>query len=331
VPDEIVSVSSDEAVLLVDGTPRTYSGLPSSGTVTLDGLEVTTLPRPGERLSTVTTANDVHFGETVCGDLWDSTPTFSVDEDAEPYPTMMSRLAVGEMAALEPDAVIVKGDLTRDGLPEEYQAFLDCYQAAFDTRLTYVRGNHDCYREQEYAGWPFQEVHLEGAVIALLDTSRPTFTNGSISDGQLEQLDELAARVDLPVIVMGHHPIWDSRTEPRDDTVFSLLPEATEALLDVFARRTNLVTYAAGHTHRTHVYEIDGVPFVQVASLKDFPGAWCEYQIHDGGILQIVHRVLHPDALAWSELTRGMYSGAYGDYAYGSIDERCRLIDIRRV
>ena len=128
------------------------------------------------------------------------------------------------------------------------------------------------------------------------------------------------------MIVLGHHPIWDARTQPRNDNVFSLTPEPTEGPPEVFARRPRLVTNAAGHTHRTHVIDVDGVPFVEVATVKDFPGVWCEYQVFSGGILQVVRRISHPAALAWTEMTRAMFDGAYGLFASGSLEERCRLV-----
>ena len=42
-------------------------------------------------------------------------PTFRVPEGAEPYPVTMNRGAVAEMPAIDPAAVVVKGDLTSDG------------------------------------------------------------------------------------------------------------------------------------------------------------------------------------------------------------------------
>jgi len=330
-PPEVVSVSSDEAVVLREGSWTTYRGLDASTSYVLDGAPVTTLARPGERLATVATTNDVHFGEQVCGMVEgaDMGPVFSVPDGAEGYPEMMSRHGVAEIAEHQPDAVVVKGDLTADGTEEQYRAFLGCYGAAFGDRLLHVRGNHDCYRYQQFAATPFQEIAVPGALVALLDTCRPGRVNGELHAEQLDALDELGARADRPVIVLGHHPIWDARIEPRHDEVFGLLPASTEALVAVMTRRPALVTYAAGHTHRTHVVEIGAVPYVEVASLKEFPGAWCEYQIFDGGILQVVRRVRHPEALAWSERTAAMYQGAFRPYAYGDLAERCRLLRLR--
>ena len=79
----------------------------------------------------------MHFGETACGVVEgsDTGPVFSVPPGAEPYPEVMNRGAVGEIAAVEPDAVVVKGDLTAMGTPAEYDRFVEVYQAAFGDRL----------------------------------------------------------------------------------------------------------------------------------------------------------------------------------------------------
>lgn len=61
--------------------------------------------------------------------------------------------------------------------------------------------------------------------------------------------------------------------------------------------------------------------------MKDFPGSWAEYRVCEQGILQVHHRISTPDALAWSEKTRGMYAGTYGHYAFGRIEDRCFVID----
>ena len=83
----------------------------------------------------------------------------------------------------------------------------------------------------------------------------------------------------------------------------------------MLARRPALVAYTAGHTHRHRVRRVDGVPSIEVGCVKDFPGTWAEYRVHDGGILQVVHRMSSPEALAWSESCRGLYADFGVDYA----------------
>ena len=74
----------------------------------------------------------------------------------------MNRAVVDEMLELDPDAVVVKGDLTDSGRAEEYEAFLACY-GRLGERFHHVRGNHDAMRDPELArqGAPYA-VHLDG-------------------------------------------------------------------------------------------------------------------------------------------------------------------------
>lgn len=325
---EVTTVAHNEVVVF-DGTAlTTHDDLRPDTWYEFRGHHVETLSDLGEALATIATVNDVHFGETECGVIsgTDIGPTFSVGPDDEPYPEMMNRGAIVEIAALNPDAVIVKGDLTCRGTLEEYHRFLDFYQAAFGERLHHVRGNHDSYHGQVFADFAMQEVTVEGATLAILDTARHEQTTGSISTDQLEWLDELASRASTPVLVFGHHHAWNPEVDPRRDDFFGIHPDDSESLFEVFARRTNLAGYFAGHTHRNrcqYIRAAGGAPFVEVACVKDFPGAVAEYRVFDGGIQQVFRRISAPDAMAWSEKTRVMYEGGYAAYAMGHLDDRC--------
>lgn len=301
-----------------------------------------TLPAPtGELRCVFTTVNDVHFGEMTAGQIDDHElgPIRRAAPGAEPYPEVMNRAAVSEMAALDPTVVIVKGDLSLDGAPEEWAAFEACYRGAFGERLHVVRGNHDAYRHQtEYAG--DQRIELPGVTIALLDTTIPGATTGNLTGDQIDWLDTLAADSTSPVIVMGHHQQWIPGTsaEPnetrRSDDYFGLHPDASDQLDDVCVRRPSIVAYAAGHTHRHRVRAMaeSGVASIEVGCTKDFPGTWAEYRVHDGGIMQVVHRMSSPEALAWSEPCRGLYADFdidYGTYALGELSDRCFVLPLR--
>jgi predicted phosphodiesterase len=332
---ELMSVSDDDAVVFDGALRRVYGGLDPDTEVELDGVTLRTLPRPGELLSRFATVNDVHFGETSCGlvDGTDIGPVFSVADGEEPYPDFMNRGAVGEIVAIDPAAVVVKGDLTAGGTADEYQQFLDCYQPAFGDRLHHVRGNHDAYHGEVFADVATQEIEVPGARLALLDTARPHQVNGSLSTDQLDWLDELAARSGEPVLVFGHHHMWNPARDHRTDDFFGLRPDAAEALLAIVARRPSIVGYFAGHTHRNRRVLVDGadvVPWVEVGCVKDYPGTWAEYRVFDGGILQVARRISTPTALGWSEQTRHMYEGGYAEYALGNLDDRCFLIDTKR-
>jgi 3',5'-cyclic-AMP phosphodiesterase len=329
---DLTTVADDEAVLHDGTTEHRYPGLESDTEHHLDGHRFRTLPRPpGERLATVCTVNDVHYGEVECGVLngIDDHPIYTTAPGDEPYPDLMNRCAIADIRAAEPDAVVVKGDLTSMGTRAEYQAFLDAYGPAFGERMLHVRGNHDAYHGEDFASAAPLSRTLPGVTLAVLDTSIPGKASGGVSAESLEWLDTLAAEADRPVLVFGHHHPWNPDSGVRPEAYFGINPDDSERLVEVVARRPRIAGYFAGHTHRNRVRRFSAtrdVPWVEVACVKDFPGAWAEYRIFEGGILQVFRRISAPEALAWSEKTRDLYGGIYEEYAFGALDERCFVI-----
>lgn len=328
-PLEVTTVGHDLAVLHRGAVARHLDGLAADTVHVVDGAEFRTLPRPGgELLCRFATTNDVHFGETQCGlvEGLELGPALMSGPGEPPYPETMNAGAVAEITAIDPAAVLVKGDLTAAGTVEEYEAFLACYEPAFGDRLFHVRGNHDAYHGATFADTAVQRIDLPGVTLALLDTTIPREATGQITVTQLEWLDDLAADADRPVLVFGHHHPWDPAADERPDGYFGIHPDDSEAFVELVARRPRIRGYFAGHTHRNRrrLFAATGdVPFVEVACVKDFPGAWAEYQVYEGGILQLMHRISTPDALAWSERTREMFLGTYPGYAFGDLDDRC--------
>ena len=329
---DLTTVADDEAVLHDGVEVHEYPDLTPDTAYERDGHAFRTLPRPpGERLATVATVNDVHFGEVECGILngVDDHPIYTAAPGDDPYPEVMNRAAIADMKALDPDAVVVKGDLTSMGTRAEYQAFLNAYGPAFGEKLVHVRGNHDAYHGQDFASDAPLVVHLPGVTLAVIDTSIPGLASGGVSAESLEWLDQTAAEADRPVLLFGHHHAWNPDSPQRPEAYFGINPDDSERLVEVVARRPRIVGYFAGHTHRNRVRRFSAtgdVPWVEVACVKDFPGAWAEYRVYEGGILQVFRRISAPEALAWSEKTRDMYAGLYEMYAFGALDERCFAI-----
>jgi predicted phosphodiesterase len=347
VADDLVVLHRGHEVIRLEGlTPDTEIDLSpylrnSDDAAALGGTTVRTLPRPtGRLLCRVATVNDVHFGETECGRI-DDNPQGPIQRAAPgepPYPETMNRGAAAEIAAIGPDAVIVKGDLTVDGQPDEFAAFESCWRGTFGDRLHVVRGNHDAYKGQHvYHG--DQWIELDGLRIALLDTVTAGITTGYLDDDQIEWLDTRLAESErhdpgVPVLAMGHHQQWlPGENGHRSDDYFGIHPDPSDRLSEVAERRRALVAYTAGHTHRHRIRSMAcGVPSIEIGCVKDFPGTWAEYRVFEGGILQVVHRISTPEALAWSERCRFLYSDFgidYQSYALGELSHRCCVIPLR--
>ena len=303
----------------------------------LDGAEtsallpdtVTTLDQaPGRLLATIATVNDVHFGEDECGKLGTSEevgPVFSVDAGEEPYPLTMNRGAINAIEGLDPDAVVVKGDLTNLGTEEEYEAFLHAY-SRLGPRMHHIRGNHDAMLTETIAATGPFTVELPGVTVAVIDTTIPGTDRGCIPSAQLEWLDDLAAASATPLLVFGHHHPWEPSSKQRSASYFGINPDDSDALCAVISRHEGIVGYFAGHTHRTRTRRFPqarNIPIVEIACVKDYPGAWAEYRVHEGGYVQLTRRIDAPDAMAWTEKTRAMFAGLYRDYALGALTDRC--------
>jgi 3',5'-cyclic-AMP phosphodiesterase len=311
-----------EYTLEVEGAARS-EWLPST---------FTTLERPsGRLLVTIATANDVHFGEVECGRIGDLGeeelgPIMRAEPGDPPYPDLMNGAVIDEMRALDPDAVVVKGDLTNAGAEDEFETFLNAY-GALGSRMQWVRGNHDVMTDPHFAeGYAPYPVQVDGVTLAVVDTVIPGSDRGELSAEQVAWLDELAGSVTTPVFVFGHHHLWNLAADHRSGTYFGINPDDSEALAAVVNRRENIVGYFAGHTHRNRVRRFAaarGVPFVEVACTKDYPGGWGEYRVYEGGYTQVVRRAAAPEAMAWSEKTRQMFAGLYRDYALGPLGDRC--------
>lgn len=327
---EVTTITSTGAVLHGPGrSPVEVDGLDPGHEHTVEGTTFRTLDRPpGQLLTTFATVNDLHYGETECGVIegMDVGPILSAEPGEPPYADMMNAGALAEMVALDPAVVIAKGDLTSHGTHDEHQQFVDAYSAALGDRVVAVRGNHDAYFGEVFADTAVRQVDLPGVTLAVLDTVLPGHSGGRLTTDQIEWLDAVGSGADRPVLVFGHHHVWDPASRSRPATYFGINPDDSERLVEVFARRPRLRGYFAGHTHRNRVRRFAAtgdVPWVEVSCVKDYPGGWAEYQVFEGGITQVFHRTSSPEALDWSDRTRQMFGGMYPAYAFGGIEDRC--------
>jgi 3',5'-cyclic AMP phosphodiesterase CpdA len=332
---ELTTVGDDLAVLHRGEVAHRYDGLAPDTEFELDGVAGRTLPRQaGELLCRFATVNDLHFGETECGRIDDHEvgPILHAEPGEPPYPELMNRAAATEIAAIDPVAVIVKGDLSCDGTVSEWAAFESCYRVPFGDRLHVVRGNHDAYAGQtEYSG--DQWISLPGLEVALIDTTLAMATAGRIEPAQLEWLEDHLSAAGR-TLVLGHHQQWlpgGAGAERRSADYFGIDPDSSDALDEVCARHPGVIGYAAGHTHRHRVRRmpVSGVPSIEVGCVKDFPGSWAEYRVYEGGVIQIAHRISDPDALRWSNRCRVLYRDFgvdYEQYAMGTLADRCFVL-----
>jgi len=324
----------------VDGAPRSWR---------LAQRPIRTLRRPpGAPVARIAMTNDVHFGEAEAGrieqlrrvpiaqripGLRTLVHAHRMPDGLPNHARMMSAHAVADIQEWNPDLVVVKGDLTSNGRPEQYQEFEEIYEPLLD-RLVAFRGNHDSKLPEDTLPHRFFSVALDGVTVAVLDTVVRGRTHGAVDRVQIEWLREQARMATQPLIVVGHHNLDVARSGrgPGRSFHYGVNTEDSRALLEVFEAEPAIVGYFAGHTHRNFVGEGPrGIPIVETASAKEFPGTWAAYELHSGGYLQTLYQVRAPEALAWSIETKKMFFGLAPVFSRGRVTDRGFTYDYDRV
>ncbi len=194
---------------------------------------------------TILHGSDLHFGKLH-------------DPDAADAFLQLSR-------AVEPDLIVVSGDLTKRAKVAEYEAVVGFLARLPDAPLVLTLGNHDVplYRVWERLFAPFgnyrqfiadkldSTMQVEGAVVVALSSAAPrrAIVNGRIDEAQLDWAESAfseARDADVRVLVL-HHPL----VFPPDSHGDRPLPRAAHILERLDEMRVELVL--SGHLHRGFV------------------------------------------------------------------------------
>jgi 3',5'-cyclic AMP phosphodiesterase CpdA len=171
-----------------------------------------------------------------------------------------------------PDALLVSGDLTDNGAPDEYRRLGDLL-APLDLKPHVLPGNHDLRAPLRAAfGLPGEGEEPVSHVVDLgplrlvcLDSTIPGAEGGSLDGGRIEWLDAaLGDDRETPTVLALHHP--PLRTEIPTFERIGLAPASRDALGEVVARHPQVVRIVAGHVHRSIVAELAGRAVVTVPS-----------------------------------------------------------------
>ena len=205
--------------------------------------------------------------------LWGSAQLYLFGR-AKKFSRLVQEELVRAVAQLEPDVLVVTGDLTSQSLPQEFEQFRSIYQPLFDRQETVVLpGNHDLYTLPTAKGvradaylqpWigegDYPRVRVVGDVAFVsLCCSRPgLYARGLCPQEQLNRLDGLLHGKRLngkTVLLLMHYATRNFDGTPFD-SYFECLANANavEAVIASHGERISAILH--GHLHRGYRTEL---------------------------------------------------------------------------
>jgi len=230
---------------------------------------------------------------------------------------------VRHLVALQPDLVVITGDLTAQALDSEFALARAQLQPVIDAvPLFVIPGNHDLYtpgaqRTDRIARHFGPELHRDGALHRLdlgeitvlgLDPNRPTWftASGVVPAHQLAALgDALAdpALADRFVVLALHYPIVGPRGEVYDNRRHGLRnARDLLAVLEAAPTRPQMVL----HGHRHHGYRAT-LPVGDIVSFNCGSSGYAHMPDHDRAACMNVYTVADR---ALAEVERYRFDGA---------------------
>jgi 3',5'-cyclic AMP phosphodiesterase CpdA len=324
----VIEGDGGPAALLVEGLPPDRS-LPVRVDGTVVGTATTLAPPAGPVLSRIATLNDLHVGEVAIGHL---PRCHSRGDWRTAHPVVCLEAALAEVRAWQPDLLVLKGDLTDDDQPAQYEHLAEVLEG-FPAPILLMGGNHDGGNHRS-AGGPtavldgphrtivddVDHVDLPGLRVVGLETVWPGHDRGAVR-GRLPKVAEALRSAPGPVLLTLHHQLMP-RPVPHYVPPGLVGREASDLLAAVAA--ANPATFlTSGHSHRHRVRRHGPLVVTEVGSTKDYPGTWAGYEVHAGGIVQVVRRISDPVALRWTERTARTALTMWGRWAPGRLADRC--------
>ena len=172
-----------------------------------------------------------------------------------------------EINQLKPDAIIITGDLTNEGLIKEYEKCKELISKFTTKKIIAISGNHD-YRNTGYLHFkkyfPFETINelSEDVVIVTVGTSRPDRNEGEIGYRQNLWLERTMKKYQnhVKILAMHHHLVGIPDTGSDRLTVI----DAGDVLRTILDTEVDLVL--CGHKHRPWIWNFKNLQIVNAGT-----------------------------------------------------------------
>jgi 3',5'-cyclic AMP phosphodiesterase CpdA len=188
------------------------------------------------------------------------------------YREELLRTAIAEVNEAEPDLVVVAGDLTDDGYPDQYPLAKQELAALACPQVVRVPGNHDArnvgylhYEDTFGARDSRDQLDCGGLEVALVavDSSKPDLDEGEIGREHYGWIEEgFEGTADLRVFVCHHHLVPVPGTGRERNQVL----DAGDVL--ALLRKCGVDLVLSGHRHVPYVWPIAGMLLVHSGTVS---------------------------------------------------------------
>jgi 3',5'-cyclic-AMP phosphodiesterase len=176
-------------------------------------------------------------------------------------------LLVEEVNELNPDTIVITGDLTNEGLMKEYQECKSLLSKFNTKKIIIMPGNHD-YRNTGYLlfkkFFPFESVNelSDDVVLVTVGTARPDRNNGEVGYRQNIWLDRTMKKYKnkIKIVAMHHHLIAIPDTGSDQLTVV----DAGDVLRTILDTHVDVVL--CGHKHRPWAWNFRNLTVVNAGT-----------------------------------------------------------------
>ena len=188
------------------------------------------------------------------------------------YHQDLLRTAIEEINAAEPDIVVVAGDITDEGYPDQYPVAAEELEAIACENVVLVPGNHDARNVgyllfEDTFGTRDTRLRLDCAdleiALVAIDSSKPDLDEGEIGREHYGWIEEgFAGDADMRIFVCHHHlmPVPGTGRERNQvldaGDVISLL------------RQLSVDLVLSGHRHVPYVWPVAGMFIVHSGTVS---------------------------------------------------------------
>ena len=174
---------------------------------------------------------------------------------------------IKEVNSLKPDSVIITGDLTNEGLKEQYEKCKALISKINVDNIIAISGNHD-YRNTGYLHFkkyfPFQTINelSDDVILVTLGTARPDRDDGEVGYRQTLWLERTMKKFQdkTTILAMHHHLIGIPDTGADKLTII----DAGDVLRATLDSDVDLVL--CGHKHRPWLWDFNNLLIANAGS-----------------------------------------------------------------